>query len=237
MKLFKARIQNYRSIIDTGEFEIESLKTIMVGPNEAGKTLILKALQQLNKPADVPGFDVLRDYPRSLYDEISTGKVLAKDITVVTGYFKLEQSDRDLLPDEFKDCIYKRYKNIDNQIYHTVENAPPLVYYKDIKSDLLRLVAHIDKQFLAGHPADETRTPGKLYNSLLDNWKDLTLLSDDHSSRLKNLLVGHYSLIEEGNEKEEARYAKLIDQIEFYKKREEALDILAERKPIFIQSI
>ena len=234
MKLFKARIQNYRSIIDTGEFEIESLKTIMVGPNEAGKTLILKALQQLNKPADVPGFDVLRDYPRSLYDEISTGKVLAKDITVVTGYFKLEQSDRDLLPDEFKDCIYKRYKNIDNQIYHTVENAPSLVYYKDIKSDLLRLVAHIDKQFLAGHPADETRTPGKLYNSLVDNWKDLTLLSDDHSSRLKNLLVGHYSLIEEGNEKEEARYAKIMDQIEFYKKREEALDILAERKPIFI---
>jgi len=234
MKLFKARVQNYRSIIDTGEFEIESLKTIMVGPNEAGKTLILKALQQLNKPADVPGFDVLRDYPRSLYEEISSGKVIAKDVTVVTGYFKLEQSDRDLLPDEFKDCIYKRYKNIDNQIYHTVENAPPLVYYKDIKSDLLRLVAHFDKQFLAGNPADETRTPGKLYNSLVDNWKDLTLLSDDYSSRLKNLLVGHYSLIEEGNEKEEARYAKLMDQIEFYKKREEALDILAERKPIFI---
>lgn len=66
MKLIKARVQNYRSIIDTGEFEIEELKTIMVGPNEAGKTVILRALQQLNKPKEIPGFDVLRDYPRSI---------------------------------------------------------------------------------------------------------------------------------------------------------------------------
>ena len=43
MKLIKARIQNYRSIKDTGEFDIEELKTIMVGPNEAGKTVILQA--------------------------------------------------------------------------------------------------------------------------------------------------------------------------------------------------
>ena len=53
MRLIKARVQNYRSIIDSGEFEIEKLKTIMVGPNEAGKTVLLKALQQLNKPADL----------------------------------------------------------------------------------------------------------------------------------------------------------------------------------------
>ena len=38
MKLIKARIQNFRSIKDTGEFNIEELKTILVGPNEAGKT-------------------------------------------------------------------------------------------------------------------------------------------------------------------------------------------------------
>ena len=53
MKLIKARVQNYRSIRDTGEFEIEELKTIMVGPNEAGKTVILQALQKLNRPEGV----------------------------------------------------------------------------------------------------------------------------------------------------------------------------------------
>ena len=81
MRLVKARIQNYRSIIDTGVFEIEDLKTIMVGPNEAGKTVVLKALQQLNKPKDVAGFEALRDYPRSKYNDITSGRVLVEDVT------------------------------------------------------------------------------------------------------------------------------------------------------------
>ncbi|MBF4338445.1 AAA family ATPase, partial [Vibrio anguillarum] len=75
MRLVKARVQNYRSIIDTGEFEVEKLKTILVGPNEAGKTVLLQALQQLNKPNDVNDFDPLRDYPRSKYNDITTGRI------------------------------------------------------------------------------------------------------------------------------------------------------------------
>ncbi|GAB7197415.1 AAA family ATPase [Dickeya oryzae] len=50
MRLSRVRVQNYRSIIDTGEFEVERLKTILVGPNEAGKTAILQAIQQINPP-------------------------------------------------------------------------------------------------------------------------------------------------------------------------------------------
>lgn len=64
MRLSKVRVQNYRSIIDTGEFEVERLKTILVGPNEAGKTAILQAIQQINAPTGVKGFNPLRDYPR-----------------------------------------------------------------------------------------------------------------------------------------------------------------------------
>ena len=47
MRLTKARVQGYRSIIDTGYFDVEDGKTILVGPNEAGKTAILQALQKL----------------------------------------------------------------------------------------------------------------------------------------------------------------------------------------------
>jgi len=50
MRLTKARVRMYRSIRDTGDFEIENGKTIFVGPNEAGKTVILQAIQQLNAP-------------------------------------------------------------------------------------------------------------------------------------------------------------------------------------------
>ena len=134
MKLKKARVQNYRSIIDSGDFEIEKLKTIMVGPNEAGKTVILKALQQLNKPDEVPGFEALRDYPRALFNDIDTGKVNPKDVTVVTGYFELEQADKDLIPEEFRNCTYKFFKNIDNSTYHNLIDAPPKIHYKRHKS-------------------------------------------------------------------------------------------------------
>ncbi|MEQ8551828.1 MAG: AAA family ATPase [Cyclobacteriaceae bacterium] len=124
MRLKKARVQNYRSIKDTGEFEIEHYKTILVGPNEAGKTVLLKALQQLRKPDDIAGFDYLRDYPRSDLNDIQTGKIKPKDITVVTGYFELEDSDKSLIPEEYHSCVYKKYKNLDNTVFHELLNAP-----------------------------------------------------------------------------------------------------------------
>jgi len=234
MKLFKARVQNYRSIIDTGEFEIEKLKTILVGPNEAGKTVLLKALQQLNKPDDVDGFDVLRDYPRSKYNEISTKQVSLEDITVVTGWFSLEESDKVLLPDEFKDCIYKRYVNIDNNIYHSIENVPSKVYYKDIKNDLTRLLAHLDKQYVKDNVDDETNTPSILLNAKIKDWSDDTVISDEKATELITFLEHNYSLIDEENKKEETRFDKLKEQIKFNEKRDEVLNTLSSRTPVFI---
>lgn len=233
MKLTKARIQNYRSIIDTGEFDIEELKTIMVGPNEAGKTVILRALQQLNKPSDVAGFDVLRDYPRSLYNDISTKKVLPKDVRVVTGYYTLEESDKELIPDEFKDCVYKSHKNIDNKLYHSLENAPSVVYYKDIKNDLTRLLSHLDKQFKIENP-EETENPSELIKPIIAAWIDYTTMSGENATKLTAFLEKNYALVEEGNSKEENRYSSLIEQIKFNAKRDEVLSILSKREPVFI---
>lgn len=234
MKLYKARVQNYRSIIDTGEFEIEDLKTIMVGPNEAGKTVILKALQQLNKPKEIAGFEALRDYPRSLYNDISTGKVLPKNITVVTGYFNLEDADKSLLPSEFQNCTYKKYKNLDNQVYNSLENAPAKIYYKDIKNDLARLISHLDNQYTKENPTEETKKPSISFKALTDTWNDDSSMSADNSTKLKSLLEKNFPLVEEGNEKEETRYSKLLDQIEFNKKHDEVLAALDKRTPVFI---
>ena len=87
MRLKRARVTNYRSIIDTGWFDVESAKTIFVGPNEAGKSAILQALQQINPPQNVPKFDALRDYPRSKYNDITTGRVDPKSVMVAEVEF------------------------------------------------------------------------------------------------------------------------------------------------------
>jgi hypothetical protein len=98
MRLKKARVQNYWSIHDTGWFDIEDDKTVIVGPNEAGKTAVLRALQTVNMP---PGRGVelnpLRDYPRSRYREIDDGRIQLSDVVVATAMFTLEDHDRILL--------------------------------------------------------------------------------------------------------------------------------------------
>jgi hypothetical protein len=194
----------------------------------------LKALQQLSKPTDVAGFDVLRDYPRSLYNDISTGKILPKDVTVVTGYFTLEDEDIKLLPTEFKDCIYKVYRNIDNVGYHSLENAPEKIQYKDIKNDLARLIAHLDKQYAIANPEETTKLPSIILKAITESWTDHTTISNEKSTNLKAQLEKYFTLIEEGNEKEEPRYAKLIEQIDFNKKHDEVLAMLDKRTPVFI---
>jgi predicted ATP-dependent endonuclease of OLD family len=234
MRLIKARVQNYRSIIDSGEFEIENLKTIMIGPNEAGKTVLLKALQQLNKPKDVQGFEVLRDYPRSKFNDIDTGKVDPKDVTVVTGYFELEDSDKTEIPEEFRNCKYKFYINIDNSTHHNLIDAPSRLNFRDIKSDLSRLVANLDKQYSVENPEEETKKPSILIKPITDTFEDSTTLSTENCKSLKSFLEKNYALIEEGNEKEESRYEKLIEQIDFNSKYEEVLATLSKRKPVFI---
>ena len=233
MRLKKAKIENYRSIIDSGEFEIEDLKTIMVGPNEAGKTVILKALQQLNKPDDIPGFDSLRDYPRSKYNDITTKKILPKDVTVVTGWFELDDEDKKEIPANFEDCIYKVYKNLDNEVFHSLENAPSKIYYKDIKNDLLRIVSHIDKQYLA-EETDETKKPSTLLNELNSTWSDYTLISDSKSTSLIKFLNDNFAYIEEDNTKEEERHAKLLAWANFNQEYDKVLKTLSKRMPVFI---
>lgn len=73
MKLTKVRIQNYKSIEDSGEFSIGDL-TCLAGKNESGKTAILQALRRLNPvEASERQFDHTMEYPRSRLHESGDG--------------------------------------------------------------------------------------------------------------------------------------------------------------------
>ncbi|TGL23064.1 OLD family endonuclease [Leptospira yanagawae] len=234
MKLLKARVQNFRSIIDSGDFDIETLKTIMVGPNEAGKTVLLKALQQLNKPTDVQGFEALRDYPRSKFNDIDTGKVDPKNVTVVTGIFELEDIDKTDIPVEFHNCKYKVWKNLDNKSYHSLIDSPNRITFKEIKPDLLRLIAHLDTQYTIQTPNDESKKPSIIINSIISDLEETANLSIEKCKNLKSFLDSNYSFIEEENEKEENRFEKLKKQIEFNINYDSVLTTLDKKTPVFI---
>jgi recombinational DNA repair ATPase RecF len=67
--LTRFRIRDYRSVHDSGEVEVDPGKTLLVGVNEAGKTALMRALQQIEPPDGAEKFNALRDYPRSRYTE------------------------------------------------------------------------------------------------------------------------------------------------------------------------
>ncbi|GJQ41211.1 MAG: hypothetical protein JETCAE03_07090 [Ignavibacteriaceae bacterium] len=146
----------------------------------------------------------------------------------------MEDEDRTLLPDEFKACIYKTWTNIDNKRYHALENCQRKIQYKDIKNDLNRLVAHLDEQNKIKNPNEATNDPSNQLKPIINTWNDLHFLSSDKTSALKTFLEKNFALIQEGNSKEETRYSKLIEQIEFNDKFNDVLKIMEKRMPVFV---
>lgn len=103
MKLIKARVTEFRSIRDSGEFEVGNI-TCLVGKNEAGKTAILQALHRLNPLASTAGaFNVTDDYPRSDVSEYEQD-VKSGELTpahVITAIFELTDAQAARIENEF----------------------------------------------------------------------------------------------------------------------------------------
>jgi predicted ATPase len=236
MFLQRVRVTKYRSIRDSGWFDVEKGKTILIGPNEAGKTALLEAIQRINPPVGARGFDPLRDYPRSEYDDINSGKILPGDITVVEAHFGLDPEDKEELPPEFRECQYVFGRKLDNNSWHNFIGAPPVTTFGDIKKDLARLCAHIDSRV---PPPPEGMSPSDLPSTsivaLSREWKDEYEIVGQPARILKVALEKAFPSIEEGNAPEEKRYDDLIKAIERNDRRATALWSLERRIPLFIR--
>lgn len=232
MRLVSARVQNYRSIRDTETFEIEGAKTILVGPNEAGKTVILQALQKLNPPPDVKKFNPLRDYPRAIYNDIATGKVKASEVDVVTGWFSLDDNDMALLPaplriEGIKFCYTRR---LDESVTYHLDTAPSLATYGKIKSDALRLAAHLDRDV----PEGGTKTHAMKLAQIVLGWTDKTEMRSAVNAPFRAWLEAAISLIAEENEKEVARRDRLAQTLQDWDDYATACQELVKVIPTFI---
>lgn len=234
MRLIKARIQKYRSIRDTGFFDVEEKKTILVGPNEAGKSAILQALQQLNPPSGIKGFEALRDYPRSELNDLDTGKVKPEEHTVVEGHFGLEDKDKALIPSDYHGCALVRGRRLDNTVWHKLEGAPS-VQYGDLRKDLSRLVAHVEGRLPA---TSDTGRPHPLPSVTLatinDGWPDSRLLTDADGVALSSWLQGVYRYVSEGDSVEEERFRRLEVACKVPSANEAILASLTARVPVFV---
>lgn len=230
MRLSKARIRLYRSIRDTGEFEVDRGKTIFVGPNEAGKTVILQALQQLKAAKGLEGFEPLRDYPRSEYNkDIGRGAVDPSTVTVTEGHFKLEPNDLEGLPKGFESCTYVYGRKLDNSSWYRIDGGPSVPSYSGVTKDLTRLCAHVDKRKGAEDPA-----PSAALTDLTKGWNDATRLEGGQAAKLRTWLESVFPLIDEANKAEEDRYDRLLRACKEAEELAAAFKHLNARLPLFV---
>lgn len=189
MRLRKARIRKYRSIRDTGLFDIEPGKTILVGPNEAGKSAVLEALQRINPPGAMRNFDALRDYPRAEFSVVMSGKVRLEETTIVEGHFDLEAADKEAVPAEFRQCRYHYGRRVDNTAWHALEGGPSLKKFGELTKDLSRLLAYVDSRMprgIDGLPSGTT--PSARFAELTRDWKETDEIKGERATALKRLL-------------------------------------------------
>lgn len=231
MRLVAARIQKYRSIRDTGLFEVDEGKTILVGPNEAGKTAVLQALQQINPPDGVAGFDALRDYPRSEYNDITTNAVDPSRVTVAEARFKLEPDDLASLPAGYEDAEYCYGRNLDNSFWHRIEGGLAAEHYSvELKKQLDRMAAHVDKA-----PLEEGQaSPSARLAEVTAGWETGSRLTVERAASLRAWLDEIATKVDESDNTEENRHTNLIQITERPGERHAALTALNQRLPVFV---
>src|SRR4051794_8702734 len=214
MFLRKVRVTKYRSIRDSGWFDLDKGKTILIGPNEAGKTALLEAVQRINPPVGIPGFDPLRDYPRSEYDDIHSGKVSPGQVTVVEAHFGLTDDDKGEIPEEFRQYDFAFGRRLDNSSWNDFVGAPPAKKFADIKKDLIRFCAHIDSRMPTPEPGmSPADSPSTSIVALSHDWKDDYELDGQPARLLKEAIEKSLPHVEEGNATEEKRYDDMIATI------------------------
>lgn len=231
MRLCRARVQNYRSIIDTGEFDLERDKSIFVGPNEAGKSAVLQALQQINRPVGVKPLNYLRDYPRRLLRDITSGRVSPDKVPVATVLFDLEEEDLNDLPESLRSAKlqYRFTRYLDDSFTHDLVGAPERPTYGDIKVDLARLGKHLDKQM-----AGEDTLPSAQLEEITSTISPSSQLFSEPATKIYDWLEEHIADVDEDDEKENVRLSALQQKVSISIQRDEAVEILEKRIPLFV---
>lgn len=195
MRIESAHVQNYRCVRDSAPFDIEPDKTILVGINEAGKTAILRGIQQASPSEDAVKIDWLYDAPAALVDDIRRGNLNQGDLPVATVTMAPEPKDLAglTLPDGAENIRLVMTSYMDNKRKYLVTGLPAMPSVNEAEKPLIRLTSAMSKQ------SDEE---AKSVAKRLIRWKDDHVhepLEGAAATELKALLDESLPLFAEGS--------------------------------------
>lgn len=230
MLLKQVRVKDFRSIHDTGLFDIEDTKTILVGPNEAGKTTVLKAIESINPPGGVSKFDWLRDFPRSRVNAIQKGKLKPSDVTVAEVVFELDDTERDLIAEHHPDLNkVQRYvvgRRLDNTRWWRIEGGPTKETWDVLSKACTEILS-----LLKG------KSPEDISTSFQQVTKDFTageILTNDQATQLRNWVEKATKHFDEDSQAGKEKAAQIIEKLDIYPARLAAGAELEKRLPLFV---
>ncbi|ANZ36959.1 hypothetical protein BBK82_13635 [Lentzea guizhouensis] len=122
MRLIKARVTNFKSVLDSGWFTVGDL-TCLVGKNESGKTAVLEALEKLDSVVKERSSFRDTEYPRMNWSEYEESDKV--DIGLSTEW-KLDQEELKYLQElcggegVFTSDVITVVKNYDNELVWTL---------------------------------------------------------------------------------------------------------------------
>lgn len=231
MRLSQFRIRDYRSVNDSGEVEVEPTKTLLVGVNEAGKTALLRSLQQIKAPNDTEGFSALRDYPRSRYTEIQRGVRKTTDVAVVEATFVLEDDDKKVLLEESPTSTdvttLTVWRHLDNTLHWTFGHSKLQSTFGDIEKDLTRFRAHLVKQ-------EASEAVVEALDELTTGRRPAVDVAGQFATSLDAWLKTALPLIDEDDSKENERYDRLLAAINLGAEVAAAGAKVRARMPLFV---
>lgn len=230
MLLTKARVRDYRSVNDTGEFEVEHEKTLLVGVNEAGKTAVLRALQTIKAPDGTEPLDPLRDYPRSRYTEIQSGQKKPSEVLVAEAVYALDEDEKAALvgisPDLAAVSHLHLYSYMSNEVKYNFGEVLLHRTFADIEKDLTRLRAHLAKQ-------DGTDAVVEALDGLKTKYAGKRLVGTV-ATAFDEWLETAYAHIDEDNAKEDERFDRIRQAVRYNSAIARAYKYLNEHVPLFV---
>jgi predicted ATP-dependent endonuclease of OLD family len=173
MYLISAKVESFKSINTTQTVLIDEEVTVLVGMNEAGKTVFLQALEKSNDAQKLAKFDVTPDYPRKGFSQYRKQHDSNPAIATMLTYRLNKEDVNDLnvelhteLPIDFTFSVTHKYNNT-KSISLSVDEQPV-----------------IDKLLSESHLSSDTRKAlenTKTLRDIPELLKEVSLTGDDEN--------------------------------------------------------